>query len=80
VTAPGFAGQPITLATHPAGLPRDIGDAPAERPRFTWPTQAERDGWLEKLTLPWTPGASAAYSNVGSDLLGDALANAAGTS
>jgi serine-type D-Ala-D-Ala carboxypeptidase/endopeptidase len=83
VTVPAFAGRPITLldlATHSAGLPRDIGDAPTDRPPFTWPTQAERNAWLGKLTLSWAPGTSAAYSNVGFDLLADALANAAGTS
>jgi D-alanyl-D-alanine-carboxypeptidase/D-alanyl-D-alanine-endopeptidase len=83
VTVPAFAGRPITLldlATHSAGLPRDIGDAPADRPPFTWPTQAERDAWLGKLTLSWAPGTSTAYSNVGFDLLADALAKAAGTS
>jgi D-alanyl-D-alanine-carboxypeptidase/D-alanyl-D-alanine-endopeptidase len=83
VTVPGFDGRPITLldlATHSAGLPRDIGDAPADRPPFTWPTQTERDAWIGKLTLSWAPGTTAAYSNVGFDLLADALANAAGTS
>jgi D-alanyl-D-alanine-carboxypeptidase/D-alanyl-D-alanine-endopeptidase len=83
VTVPAFAGRPITLldlATHSAGLPRDIGDAPADRPPFTWPTQAERDAWLGKLTLSWAPGTSTAYSNVGFDLRADALAKAAGTS
>lgn len=83
VTVPAFDRRPITLldlATHTAGLPRDIGDAPADRPPFTWPTQAERDEWLGNLTLSWAPGTTAAYSNVGFDLLADVLANAAATS
>jgi serine-type D-Ala-D-Ala carboxypeptidase/endopeptidase len=45
VTVPGFTGQPITLATHSAGLPRDIGEPPADRPSFTLPTQAEAASW-----------------------------------
>lgn len=83
VTVPAFDGRPITLldlATQSAGLPRDIGDPPSGVPPFTWPTQAQRDAWLGKLTLAWAPGTTAAYSNVGFDLLADALANAAGTS
>ncbi|MBV8577386.1 MAG: D-alanyl-D-alanine-carboxypeptidase/endopeptidase AmpH [Acetobacteraceae bacterium] len=83
VTVPVFDGRPITLldlATHSAGLPRDIGQAPTAEAPFTWPTQAERDAWLGKLTLSWAPATTAAYSNVGFDLLADALANAAGTS
>ncbi len=73
-------GQAITLldlATHTAGLPREMGFDPA-KPQFTWPTRADRWAWLPKQVLGWTPGSAAAYSNIGFDLLSDALAKAAG--
>ncbi len=79
-TVPIRDGQAITLldlATHTAGLPRDIGFAP-EKPQFTWPTRAERWAWLQHHTLGWMPGSAAAYSNVGFDLLADALETASG--
>jgi D-alanyl-D-alanine-carboxypeptidase/D-alanyl-D-alanine-endopeptidase len=65
------------LATHTAGLPREIGTAPAGTPHFTFPNFAERWAWLPKQKLRSSPGTAALYSNVGFDLLGDALANAA---
>ncbi len=66
----------LELATHTGGLPREIGFAP-DKPQFTWPTRADRWAWLPKQTLGWAPGSVAAYSNVGFDLLADALETAA---
>lgn len=75
-------GAPITLenlATHTAGLDREIGTAPRRTPHFTYPDYAERWRWLEHAQLRNTPGTQAFYSNVGFDLLSDALADAAKT-
>jgi D-alanyl-D-alanine-carboxypeptidase/D-alanyl-D-alanine-endopeptidase len=72
--------KPITLldlATHTAGLPREIGTPPRGTPHFTYPDYATRWQWLEKERLLNTPGTVALYSNVGFDLLADALAYAA---
>ena len=73
--------RPITLldlATYSAGMPRDMGDAPAGRAQRTWPTRAERWRWLAGNPLRWAPGTVAAYSNVGFDLIADALEEATG--
>lgn len=73
-------GKPITLldlATHTAGLPREIGTAPRHTPHFTYPDYATRWDWLPKQTLNYTPGTVAFYSNIGFDFLSDALADAA---
>ena len=77
---PARDGRAITLldlATHTAGLPREMGFAP-DKPAFTWPTRADRWAWLGKQTLGWTPGTVAAYSNIGFDLLSDAIETATG--
>jgi D-alanyl-D-alanine-carboxypeptidase/D-alanyl-D-alanine-endopeptidase len=67
----------LNLATHTAGLPREQPGGAPHRPVFTWPNRAERWSWLQtaKLTVP--PGSHASYSNLGFDLLSDALADAA---
>jgi D-alanyl-D-alanine-carboxypeptidase/D-alanyl-D-alanine-endopeptidase len=73
-------GTPITLrdlATHTAGLPREVGAYPEETPHFTFPDQTYRWTWLPKRRLISRPGTVALYSNIGFDLLGDALASAA---
>src|SRR6185503_10586083 len=44
----------------------------------TWPTREVRWGWLANFKPGWAPGTTAAYSNVGFDLLADALEAAAG--
>ncbi|HEY6434162.1 MAG TPA: D-alanyl-D-alanine-carboxypeptidase/endopeptidase AmpH, partial [Acetobacteraceae bacterium] len=83
VTVPAFSGREITLldlATHSAGLPREMGYAAEGVAPFTWPTRADRAAWLSKQALGWAPGTVASYSNVGFDLLGDALEGAAGVS
>jgi D-alanyl-D-alanine-carboxypeptidase/D-alanyl-D-alanine-endopeptidase len=76
-------GSGITLedlATHTAGLTREVSSYPRKTPHFTFPDQAFRWTWLPKQTLISTPGTAALYSNVGFDLLGDALASATHTS
>ncbi|MGH6921430.1 MAG: D-alanyl-D-alanine-carboxypeptidase/endopeptidase AmpH [Geminicoccaceae bacterium] len=84
IEVPNFDGRAITLldlATHAAALPRDVPlDPPPNSPPFGWPTTADRFAWLTDFTLPWAPGSVAAYSNVGIDLLSDALATATGKS
>jgi D-alanyl-D-alanine-carboxypeptidase/D-alanyl-D-alanine-endopeptidase len=80
ITVPKSGERAITLldlATHSAGLPREMGYAPDGTPPFTWPTRPVRFAWLKKQSLDWTPGSVAAYSNIGFDLLGDALEGAA---
>jgi len=76
----GAGGTPITLrdlATHTGGLPREVGSYPAKTPHFTFPDRTYRWAWLPKQRLISRPGTAALYSNVGFDLLGDALASAA---
>ncbi len=65
------------LATHTAGLPREAGIAPRATPHFTFPDYAQRWAWLPRQHLRTTPGTAAAYSNIGFDLLADALESAA---
>jgi D-alanyl-D-alanine-carboxypeptidase/D-alanyl-D-alanine-endopeptidase len=75
-------GAPITLedlATHTAGLEREIGTAPRHTPHFTFPDYETRWHWLANAQLKFTPGTQAYYSNVGFDLLSDALADATST-
>jgi D-alanyl-D-alanine-carboxypeptidase/D-alanyl-D-alanine-endopeptidase len=72
--------RPITLvdlATHTAGLPREIGNAPPGTPHFTFPDYRTRWRWLPSQHLRSTPGRAALYSNVGFDFLSDALESAA---
>ena len=76
-TRDGRAITLLDLATHTAGLPREMGFAP-DQPQFTWPTRADRWEWLPKQALGWPPGTAAAYSNIGFDLLADALETAGG--
>jgi D-alanyl-D-alanine-carboxypeptidase/D-alanyl-D-alanine-endopeptidase len=72
----GRNGPPITLlnlATHTAGLPREIGNAPPGTPHFTYPDFAQRWAWLPYQRLLSPPGSVASYSNVGFDFLADAV-------
>lgn len=74
--------RPITLAdlaTHTSGLPRELGNAPRGTPHFTFPDYRTRWRWLPSQHLRTTPGAAALYSNVGFDLLADALQSATHT-
>lgn len=78
---PEFGARPITLldlATHSAALPREMGDAPEGANPRAWPTREDRWRWLPDVRLPWAPGTIAAYSNVGFDLLADAIETAGG--
>ena len=82
-TVPTLDGRAITLldlATHSAGLPREIGPAPEGQTFLTWPTEHERWDYIGSTNLLWPPATIAAYSNVGYQLLGDAMAAAAGES
>lgn len=77
------AGQPITLlnlATHTAGLSREVSSYPRKTPHFTFPDYKLRWTWLPKQELKTPPGTAALYSNIGFDLLGDVLASATGKS
>lgn len=67
----------LDLATHTAGLPREVEGAPRGMPHFTYPDHDTRWRWLSKQRLKSTPGAAALYSNAGFDLLSDALEKAA---
>jgi len=77
---PERKGQPITLedlATHTAGLPRELAWLPDGDAHFTFPDYQTRWSWLPKYSLRSVPGTIASYSNIGFDLLSDALAVAA---
>jgi D-alanyl-D-alanine-carboxypeptidase/D-alanyl-D-alanine-endopeptidase len=65
------------MATHTSGLPREVGNAPANTPHFTFPDYRTRWRWLQNQRLRSTPGTAALYSNVAFDFLGDALQSAA---
>jgi serine-type D-Ala-D-Ala carboxypeptidase/endopeptidase len=74
-------GRPIRLidlATHSAGLPREVPHAPgaADDP-FANITPDAFAAWLKANPLMFTPGTSVSYSNFGFDLLAAALARAA---
>lgn len=84
VTIKSFADQPFSLldlATHSAGLPRELRDPSAKegdgnpflafRRDFYWK-------WLSENAPAYAPGTTAMYSNFGFGLLGEALAKAGG--
>ena len=79
ITVPSRPEHLITLenlATHTAGLPREVGWAPDGTPHFTFPDYNFRWQWLPTQHLRSDPGTVALYSNIGFDLLGDALSRA----
>ena len=65
------------LATHTSGLPRELGTRPRKTPPFTYPDFNTRWQWLPRQSLSSVPGSAAVYSNIGFDLLSDALQSAA---
>lgn len=78
---PTYQGAPITLqnlATHTSMLPREQPGGAANRPVFVWPTRPQRWNWVSTASLKAEPGTQARYSNLGFDLLADALSIAAG--
>jgi serine-type D-Ala-D-Ala carboxypeptidase/endopeptidase len=82
---PEFASQGsqairlIDLATHSAGLPREVphDPGPPDNP-FVNITPDAFMGWLRANLLMFAPGTAISYSNFGFDLLAAALARAAG--
>jgi serine-type D-Ala-D-Ala carboxypeptidase/endopeptidase len=80
-TVRGLNSRPITLvdlATHTAGLPREIAYPAGDAGHFTFPDYNFRWQWLPGYRLRTLPGTAAHYSNIGFDLLADALSAAAG--
>jgi D-alanyl-D-alanine-carboxypeptidase/D-alanyl-D-alanine-endopeptidase len=76
LNVPSLRGRAITLkdlATHTSGLPREVGNAPRGTPHFTFPSFDYRRRWLPRQRLKTVPGTAALYSNIGFDLLGDAI-------
>src|ERR1700689_4592474 len=81
LTVHGQSSRPITLrhlATHTASLPREIAYPAGDACHFTFPDYAFRWQWLPGYRLRFLPGTAAHYSNIGFDLLADALSAAAG--
>jgi D-alanyl-D-alanine-carboxypeptidase/D-alanyl-D-alanine-endopeptidase len=82
VKVPERGGKPIRLielATHTAGLPREVERpaGPPNDPFRTLTSEAYVKG-LQSDPLLFAPGSGALYSNFAFDLLGAALAHAAG--
>ncbi len=80
-TVRGPALRPVNLgdlATHTAGLPREIAYPPFGAAHFTFPDYDFRWKWLPQYRLRTSPGDAAHYSNIGFDYLADALSAAAG--
>lgn len=72
--------KPITLlslALHSSGLPREQPNKPAKKTVFTWPTKQDRWNWLPTAKLDKAAFSEISYSNLGYDLLADALSKAA---
>ncbi len=83
LTEHGPARRPVNLgdlATHTAGMPREIAYPPAGAAHFTFPDYDFRWQWLPRFRLRTSPGDAAHYSNIGFDLLADALSKASGKS
>ncbi|QXQ08221.1 D-alanyl-D-alanine-carboxypeptidase/endopeptidase AmpH [Sphingosinicellaceae bacterium] len=78
---PASGGRQVTLldlATHTAAMPRELDGMPEGANPRAWPTRLDRWKWLPGYKLPWVPGSIASYSNVGFDLLADAVETATG--
>jgi len=81
VVVPSWHGNSIrliNLATHSAGLPREMPGGRPNRPVFVWPVRSQRWAWLAHARLRYSPGTEVSYSNLGFDFLADALSRAAG--
>lgn len=65
----------IDLATHSAGLPREVPRKPGQEKETV--TVQDFSNWLEKENLLFKPGKAVHYSNFGFDLLGLGLSRAA---
>ncbi len=79
-TIHGEVDRPVTLgdlATHTAGLPREIAYPPVGAAHFTFPDYEFRWQWMPGFRMRTQPGEAAHYSNIGFDLLADALSQAA---
>lgn len=76
-------GRPMTLldlATHSAGLPRELADPdakPSDNPLSAF-DRAYYWKWIGSRKPAYVPGTTTLYSNLGFGLLGDALAKAGG--
>ncbi len=81
IQVPRFERRTVTLldlATYTGAMPREMGEAPSGVGSRSWPTRTDRWKWISGYRLPWAPGSIAAYSNVGFDLLADAIETADG--
>ena len=83
VTVPSSGGKDITLAdlaTHTSGLPRDSVpvDLESDRSPYEGYTAEQLYAFLGRYRLERAPGSKWEYSNVGTGLLGHALALRAG--
>jgi D-alanyl-D-alanine-carboxypeptidase/D-alanyl-D-alanine-endopeptidase len=68
----------IDLATHAAGLPREVPhEAGPDNDPFAPITRDVFAAWMKKEPLLFAPGSSVLYSNFGFDLLAIALSDAA---
>ena len=79
LTIHGPAERALTLgdlATHTGGLPREIAYPPVGAAHFTFPDFQYRWQWLPGFRYRTSPGTAAHYSNIGFDLLADALSQA----
>lgn len=80
LTQKGPSYRAITLgdlATHTAGLPREIAYPPNGAAHFTFPDYPYRWQWISTYRFKTQPGYAAHYSNISFDLLADALSSAA---
>lgn len=79
-----YGGKPFTLldlATHSAGLPRELPDPSVKGDEGNPFLVFNRDyywKWLQENEPAYAPGTGAMYSNFGFGLLGEALAKAGG--
>jgi len=69
----------VQLATHTSGLPRIAPYAASATPPSAAEATQARWAWLAQRHTERPPGQTAHYSNFGFDFLGDALADATGT-